>query len=209
MNLGSTVAPEPSLTLAMRVGVVTQVSPLLVRVGAATTATPASALGSYAPRVDDVVTLIEQGADRVVLGAVGAAPILASTSATGSTWTNGTTTETAVTASTGAAPLVTLALNPARRHRMVVNGRFQSSVAGDGIIVRFYEGGAARKAFVMGAAAVNLGQSIHHEWDFVPASGSSVTYEVRAARLSGSGTVAAAASPQTPIDFWIEDVGPA
>jgi hypothetical protein len=68
MDLGSTVAADPSSPLAMRVGVVTQVSPLLVRVGAATTATPATALDSYVPAVNDVVTMLEQGADRIVLG---------------------------------------------------------------------------------------------------------------------------------------------
>jgi hypothetical protein len=68
MSFGTTLAQDPASGPTMRIGVVTQASPLLVRVGAATTPAPASALGSYAPRVDDVVTLLEQGADRVVLG---------------------------------------------------------------------------------------------------------------------------------------------
>lgn len=68
MDLGSALAPGPSSGPAMRLGIVTQASPLLVRVGAAATATPAAALGSYALAVNDVVVLLEQGADRVVLG---------------------------------------------------------------------------------------------------------------------------------------------
>ena len=57
----------------MRQGVVTQVSPLLVRVGAATTATPCSALTSYAPRnAGDVVSVMVLGGDRLVLGLAGA-----------------------------------------------------------------------------------------------------------------------------------------
>ena len=57
----------------MRQGVVTQASPLLVRVGAATTATPCSTLTSYAPRnAGDVVSVMVLGGDRLVLGLAGA-----------------------------------------------------------------------------------------------------------------------------------------
>lgn len=54
-----------------RLGVVTQVSPLLVRVGYATTATPARKLASYTPVVTDSVIVLVSGADRVVLGKIG------------------------------------------------------------------------------------------------------------------------------------------
>lgn len=56
----------------LRQGVVTQASPLLVRVGAATTAVPATALGAYVSVVGDVVSLLEQNGDRLVLGPEGA-----------------------------------------------------------------------------------------------------------------------------------------
>lgn len=55
----------------LRQGTVTQASPLLVRVGAATTAVPATALATYAPVVDDVVSVLEQDGDRLVLGPTG------------------------------------------------------------------------------------------------------------------------------------------
>ena len=58
--------PDP---LKLRQGVVTQITPtLLVRVGAATTAVPATTFGNYNPAVNDVVSVLEQAGDRIVLG---------------------------------------------------------------------------------------------------------------------------------------------
>lgn len=53
-----------------REGVVTQVSPLLVRVGSAVTSKPCNALASYAPRVGDAVSVLVLSGDRLVLGTV-------------------------------------------------------------------------------------------------------------------------------------------
>lgn len=66
-----TVPPSAGAALATRLrrGVVTQVSPLLVRVGAATTAVPATALNTYVPIANDVVSVLEVDGDRLVLGA--------------------------------------------------------------------------------------------------------------------------------------------
>lgn len=55
-------------TPQLRSGVVTQVSPLLVRVGSATTAQPCAALGSYSPAVGDAVQVLVLEGDRIVLG---------------------------------------------------------------------------------------------------------------------------------------------
>lgn len=52
----------------LRQGVVTQVSPLLVRVGSATTAVACNALGSYRGSVGDVVSVLVTVGDRLVLG---------------------------------------------------------------------------------------------------------------------------------------------
>lgn len=57
-----------------REGVVTQVSPLLVRVGSATTAKPCNALASYLPRLGDAVSVLVLSGDRLVLGTVTRAP---------------------------------------------------------------------------------------------------------------------------------------
>jgi hypothetical protein len=57
----------------MRYGVVTQVSPLLVQVGAATTAMPCKAVADYFPVLNDYVLVLVQGADRIVVASVLAA----------------------------------------------------------------------------------------------------------------------------------------
>lgn len=62
--------PASALPLQLRLGVVTQASPLLVQIGSATTGQPARALTTYTPVLSDVVAVLVQGADRVVLGTV-------------------------------------------------------------------------------------------------------------------------------------------
>ena len=52
----------------LRQGIVTAVSPLLVLVGAATTAQACRTLGSYAPTVGDTVSVLVISGDRLVLG---------------------------------------------------------------------------------------------------------------------------------------------
>lgn len=49
-------------------GVVTQASPLLVTVGASTTAVSLRKLTSYTPTLGDMVLVLVKGPDRVVLG---------------------------------------------------------------------------------------------------------------------------------------------
>jgi hypothetical protein len=74
-DLASVIIGEPADTERvpqLRQGVVTQSSPLLVRVGSSTTATPCNALASYTPSVGDVVSVLVLSGDRLVLGAVGA-----------------------------------------------------------------------------------------------------------------------------------------
>jgi hypothetical protein len=71
-------------------GIVTQASPLLVRVGTATTATPAVPLREYSPRTGDYVAVLQQGRDRLVIGAVG-----------GSGWTDWTPSYTGITIGNG------------------------------------------------------------------------------------------------------------
>ena len=128
---------------------------------------------------------------------------VASTSQTTTAWTNNTATETAIT-SVG----ISTALSTSRRYKLVFNGRFSTSVAGDQVIVRFYENGTQRKAALADLIVAGRSYTVHHEWVFTPASASSVTYDVYGARAAGTGNVAAVASATTTIDFWIEDLGP-
>ena len=73
-DLADVIIGNPDTTTRvpeLRNGVVTQTSPLLVRVGAATTATPCSTLGSYTPTVGDVI-----GGARARRGSPRARPML-------------------------------------------------------------------------------------------------------------------------------------
>jgi hypothetical protein len=75
MDLADILMGDPSDTSRIpdwRQGVITQVSPLLVRVGSATTAKPCSALASYVPSVGDVVSVLVISGDRLVLGSLAA-----------------------------------------------------------------------------------------------------------------------------------------
>lgn len=71
MDLAEVLAAPADDPLRLRQGVVTQASPLLVQVGGADTATSATTIATYAPVVGDVVSVLEQGADRLVLGPTG------------------------------------------------------------------------------------------------------------------------------------------
>ncbi len=65
---------DKSRTPELRQGVVTQVSPLLVRLGAATTAAPARALGTYVAVIGEVVSVLVVPGDRLVLGSLTKTP---------------------------------------------------------------------------------------------------------------------------------------
>lgn len=73
MDLASSIVQQQSdgSPLRIRQGVITQITPtLLVQIGSAATPTPASVLDGYVPAVDHVVSVLEQGADRLVIGPV-------------------------------------------------------------------------------------------------------------------------------------------
>jgi hypothetical protein len=60
--------PEGAHSPVMKQGVVTSTSPFLVQVGASAVAVMCAHLMSYSPSVGDVVTVLVNGADRLVLG---------------------------------------------------------------------------------------------------------------------------------------------
>lgn len=125
---------------------------------------------------------------------------------TGTAYTNATSSETDITVSAGAAPTLTLALLTTRRYKAVFVCRWQSTVDADIIQVRFIENAVARKGALMRlVATTNL--TFQCEWVFTPASGASVVYKVTGARTNGTGTISAFASAQSPMQFWIEDMG--
>lgn len=75
---------EPNAQL--RYGTVTQVSPLLVKVGAASTGQPCNRVASYSPSLNDYVAVLVQGAERIVVDSLAPTPWIA-VSFTNS-WTN-------------------------------------------------------------------------------------------------------------------------
>lgn len=68
MDLVAVLLDTPDPGSGLCYGIVTQASPLLVRVGAATTATACRRLATYTPTLADFVAVYVQGADRLVLG---------------------------------------------------------------------------------------------------------------------------------------------
>lgn len=72
MNLGKAViareGTEQIAPVRLTYGVVTQASPLLVRVGAATTSTGMAQIVTYSAVAGDFVAIVEQGADRLCIG---------------------------------------------------------------------------------------------------------------------------------------------
>lgn len=74
-ELGAAIMGRPDAgsiepTASLRFGTVTQVSPLLVQVGAALSGQPCNKLGSYSPVVGDYVMVAVMGADRMVVGSM-------------------------------------------------------------------------------------------------------------------------------------------
>lgn len=132
--------------------------------------------------------------------------ILGQAVGTATSWTNATTTASDITASTGAAPTLTLSLITTRLYKAVFVGRFFSTVANDLANISFNEGGVSRRAAIVECPLTNA-ISVHHEWLFNPASAASIVYKVQGARFSGTGTISGTASASTPFHFWIEDMG--
>lgn len=133
--------------------------------------------------------------------------IVAHTSATATSYTTTSATASAITATSGTAPSITASLSTKRQYKLCFNGRFCSTVDGDTVGVRFVENGTNRKAALARCGTYAGGVTVEHSWVFTPATDAPVTYACYAERSNGAGTISAAASSGSPMDFWIEDVG--
>jgi len=122
-------------------------------------------------------------------------------SLTSTAYTNATTTETDITGLS-----ITLTLDTTRWYLARFSGRFGGGDE-DIMTIRFVEGATDRKAALW--ALEVTGTTVEHSWLFQPAASGSVTIKMKAARVSGAGTVAGAASATSPMQFWIEDLGAA
>lgn len=71
-DLANRLAPRAETTPTPQIlfGVVTQASPLLVRVGSALTGTSCNRMNSYTPVLSDYVVVIAQGPIRICMGKV-------------------------------------------------------------------------------------------------------------------------------------------
>lgn len=185
----------------LRQGVVTQASPLLVRVGAATTAVPATALGSYVPIVGDVVSLLEQDGDRLVVGVPVATSTLAIATVTGSS--SGISSVVDVAGLT-----VTFEAVAGRTYKLSTVGYLQSNVVDDvaGIQITDASNNQLQSAQVL-CRPINTGIS-YSTWVPVTPGAGSVTYKVRVLRVSGTGGVGFFASSAAPALLIAEVLGP-
>lgn len=206
-DLATILAADPDAeTLRLRQGVVTQVSPaLLVRVGAADTATPARALGSYAPVVNHVVSILEQGSDRLVLG-----PSLDGTTLGTVGYAERTTDQMSITALTDLTGLTyTFTAQGGRRYRITGTCEVSSSVAGDFALLNVSDGSGTQIKRAM-SSAIPSGRTLTVTViaTHAPAAGS-VTYKLRLGRDSGSGSLTMSAQSNNPASILVEDIGPA
>lgn len=201
MDFGGTLAQDPASGPMMRLGVVTQASPLLVRVGAASTAVRASALGSYAARVDDVVVLLEQGADRVVLGPAHAGDRVARVFATVAAAQTGIS---AMTDLTGLSVSFTSTAN--RLYRVSFQLRL-AQIGSAGLVTAIIaDGSNAQHAAWQGSIAAGDRLSAHLAYLVAPGAGAQ-TYKVRLS--TSAGTVDSLAVSASPAMLLVEDIGPA
>jgi hypothetical protein len=182
--------------------VVADDSPFTVRIGGGAVAVPCTAVDSYVPVVGDFVALVAQGADRVVIGAVGEGSVplgfIAEATATASQ-----NTITTVVDLTGLS--VTWTALPGRRYRIEGRAHFQAASGAPSAILQITDTTPTlqRDAVILATTALPLFVTVDHEVE--PAAGS-VTYKLRA--LSG-GTINMVASATRYASIRVYDVGAA
>lgn len=94
-----------------------------------------------------------------------------------------------------------------RRYRATATGALMSNVAGDDVVVHFWDGSSALKQHVMRLAAASTAYGFSAVYEFTGA-GSTVTLDIRVARIAGSGTITFDTSTGTAT-HTLEDIGPA
>jgi len=146
--------------------------------------------------------------DYVSVGSAGG--ILAFKAATTSTWTSSsTTTVTDLTVTVGDTPNISIALNPARRYKLVAELNFTVSIAGDRPVPIINIDGV--DTYVVGIPSSNQGAGTVSiiEYFYTPPDTASHTFKLRG-RLGGGGTGSTSLiiSTGSPLYFYIEDTGP-
>lgn len=219
-DLASVIIGNPddsARTPQWREGVVTQVSPLLVRVGSATTAQPCVGLSSYLPRVGDAVSVLVLSGDRLALGTSSAAPSGGQTAlgvvAYGAPLANPVAVPLGGTPFTALTSTITVATTLNRRYRAVFAARAFQTVGANGPSVlraAFFPSAAALAAGTPGLAdhffQGNLPYGSVNLTIVFNGSGGTNTYIA-----GGNGFAWQAGATRFdvwPTEFYIEDVGP-
>lgn len=134
--------------------------------------------------------------------------IVGRTVATASSYTNATTSYTDITATSGTAPSLSLALDTGRLYRAVYYAMMASSVATDRFLIAFHFNGGAeamRGSFLAGSTS-----DAHRrlEYVFQAPTSSTATYKVQTRLIAGAtGTISMTTASTNPVVFYIEDLG--
>jgi hypothetical protein len=199
----------------MQPATVTTVSPLTVTLDGSATAVPSLVLGSYAPVVNDRVSIDRQGSQVVIIG--GPAP--AAGPVAGATMGTPTTTASTGTATAGGAVEIrdsvlgnyTFTAVAGRRYRAVLDGvLIQNTVATDTVEVNIRNGGGSTPITSSTLVAQGRGSgassfvTVPVSLSFVPGAGP-VTLAAFTVRIAGTGVC----TPAGPRELYAVDIGPA
>jgi hypothetical protein len=187
----------------LQYGVVDTASPLTVKIGGVTIATPAVALDSYAPADDDYVAVLVAGADRIVLGRVGTNVVARA---------QRTSDQLAITTITNLTDLeVSPTVRVGRRYRITGKVEIAQSVGTD--VYRLFI-----NQTVPSSVQLNRTQKCHAHTngetaivmaEYAPPTTESVTWRLALERASGSGSLTSSASATNPAFILVEDIGAA
>lgn len=123
---------------------------------------------------------------------------------TASSWTNNSSTATAITVTAGQAPSITATLDPTRWYKATFICQVSSSVAADTWVPEFrVDGNVLQNAAFPGSLGFWTSMFV-----FQPSNALAHTYSMWGRRSAAStGTMTISAATTTPISFYIEDVG--
>lgn len=185
MGLADAILGNPQnapQALEVRRGIVTQIEPLLVRVGHATTAQPCQALDSYSASIGDAVSVMVLDGDRLVLGKARATGQHLYNAQHGS---SGTT--SGATASTIAS--IPLAASGTPGYVMVVGHAFVTfTTAGDQFEIYIDDNASVGPSDRINTTTNRLEGNFHPVGFFATDGVTPHTYTLKVQRASGAGT---------------------
>lgn len=226
MSFAAQISKERGQPATVRIGIVTEVLPLLINVQG-TTMIGVGKLDSYAPMVGDYVALLGQsavsadGSSWLALGRASASDV-ATSGATVIARGFRTTSSTATTTEVGVLRLDNIPVFEGRLYRvwLATSALWNSTVAADLMEGRFYYGfGATATPAVIGtnlfgvlsiaarsAAGAQFSGSVG---SFLVSPGTGImSVLLTVLRTAGAGSVSITSSASYPIHLVVEDIGP-